>query len=139
MVNVIGIDSVVFIYLLEEHQTYLDRVRALLDEVQKGKLEAVMSVIGMIEILTGPKKIGRSELAEQYKQIISTFPHLSIVGIDERIVDVSSHLRARYRIRTPDAIHLATALSRGAKTFYTNDEELKKVKELRVEVIGNMR
>ncbi len=136
MASLIGLDSVIFIYLLEEHPQYLSRVERVLSSVEKGMKHAVMSVIGMIEILTGPKKAGREDLVPQYKRLISQFPNLSIIGIDERIVDVSSDLRAKYGIRTPDAIHLATAITRDADVFFTNDRDLLRVKEIRISLVG---
>lgn len=131
----IGLDTVVFVYLLEDRGKFGRRAERILKTVEKGELEAVFSSIGIIEILTGPKKLGRYELALQYKELIVHFPHLTIAGINERIVDIASDLRASYGITTPDAIHLATALDFGASKFFTNDRTLRKVKEISVELI----
>jgi len=103
--------------------------------VEQGEAEAVFSSIGIIEILTGPKKLGRHDLAAQYKEHLAHFPHLTIAGINETIVDTASDLRARYGITTPDAIHIATALDFGAEKFFTNDKALRKIKEIPVELI----
>lgn len=35
-----------------------------------------------------------------------------------------AEVRARYRIRTPDALQIATALEKGAGVFLTNDADL---------------
>lgn len=131
----IGLDTVVFIYLFENKGILGKRAERILKSVEKGEMEAVFSSIGIIEILTGPKKLGRDDLAVQYKELIIGFPHLTIGGINERIVDIASDFRARYGIATPDAIHLATALDFGAEIFFTNDKSIKKIKEIRVELI----
>jgi predicted nucleic acid-binding protein len=41
-------------------------------------------------------------------------------------------LRARYNLRTPDALQVATALVRRCEAFLTNDARLKRVTEIRV-------
>jgi len=44
-------------------------------------------------------------------------------------------LRVAYGLKTPDAIHMATALLNGAQAFVTNDAGLKRVNELDVLVL----
>ena len=132
----IGIDTPIIIYLLEAHPKFLPRARTLFDDIEGGKYTAVFSSIGMIELLTGAKKQKRLDLAADYRELLGQFPNLTIVGINEQIVEHASDLRAKYALATPDAIHLATAIDFGAKRFITNDRRLKKVKEIVVDVIG---
>jgi len=47
-------------------------------------------------------------------------------------------LRARYSLRTPDALQLAAALSVGCEAFLTNDHDLERVTDLRVRVLDNL-
>ena len=131
----IGLDTVVFIYLLEDKGAFGKRAERLLKTVEQGKAEAVFSSIGIVEIFTGPKKLGRYDLVVQYKELLARFPHLVIAGINERIVDLASDLRAQYDIATPDAIHIATALEFGAEKFFTNDKTLRKIKEISVDLL----
>lgn len=131
----IGLDTTIFIYLLENKGVLGKRVKDILNLVEEGKMEAVFSSIGMIEILTGPKKMGRHDLALQYKELITHFPNLTIAGINEQVINIASDLRARYGIRTPDAIHVATAIDFGAEKFFTNDKGLRKIKEISVDII----
>lgn len=135
MAKIIALDTPLFIYLLEEHPKYLPRVRRIFQTLRDGKREAVFSVVGMIEILTGPKRQGRTDLAAQYEHHIRKFPHLSILNLNERIVWLASDLRAKYGITTPDAIHIATAIDAGADKFITNDKALKKIREIVVELL----
>ncbi|OGG72524.1 hypothetical protein A3A38_04160 [Candidatus Kaiserbacteria bacterium RIFCSPLOWO2_01_FULL_53_17] len=128
----VGLDTSLFIYLLEDHPSYAPKAARIFDALRKGKHVGLFSALGMIEILTGPKKQGRDDLAAQYEHHLRHFPNLSIVGLNERIVWIASDLRAKYGIKTPDAIHLATSIDAGARTFITNDKSLRKVKEIRV-------
>ena len=124
-----------FIYLFEGIGVHAKLAEDVLNRVEEGTYEAVFSSIGIIEILTGPKKASQHELAAQYKYDLIRFPHLTIMGINERIVDIASDLRARYGIATPDAIHMATAIDFGAEKFFTNNKILRKVKEISVEIL----
>lgn len=134
----IGIDTAVVIYLLEEHPKYLSYAEKLFKNIQNGQIEAVFSVIGLIELQTGVKRRNRYDLAFSYRTLLGTFPNLSITGINEQVVEISSDLRARYGISTPDAIHIATAIDFGANTFITNDKTLKKVKGIDVVLIDDL-
>lgn len=60
------------------------------------------------------------------------------MDIDRQMGIESARLRAKYNIRTPDAIQLAAGLVNGAKVFITNDANLKKVKEIKVVVLANL-
>jgi hypothetical protein len=44
-------------------------------------------------------------------------------------------LRARYQIRTPDAIQIAAAIDFGARLFLTNDDRVRRVTEIEVVVL----
>lgn len=94
-----------------------------------------MSVIGLIEILTGPKKRGRYDIAREYKDLIIHFPNLTVMGISDNIVELSSNLRAKYNLATPDAVHIATAVDFGAEKFITNDRNLRQVKEIAIKLL----
>lgn len=135
MGQIIGLDTAVFIYLLEANPEYADRAEKILSAVERGTVSAVFASIGIIEILTGPKKQNRYDLAAQYRESIAHFPNLTIAGLTETVVEHASDLRARYGITTLDAIHIATAVVFGADAFITNDTSLQKVKEIPVKLL----
>lgn len=138
MGRLIAIDTSILIYLLEEHPQYATHARRLFERIEKGSLKAIFSIVGMIELLTGVKKKGRQDLAQDYKLLLSHLPNFDIYSIDEKIVDVASTMRATYGIRTPDAIHVATAIAKGATLFVTNDRALKKIKEIKVVSLNDL-
>lgn len=131
----VGIDTVVFIYLLEENQQYYRKAERVLQAIESGENSGVFSCIGMIELLTGPKKTGRYEIAARYREIISNFPNLTISGVNENIIELASNLRAQYNIAMPDCLHIASAIDFGAAKFITNDKTLKRIKEINVELL----
>ena len=135
MAQVIGLDTSIFIYLFEKNPKYIKSVRHILGNVKDGKIHGIFSCIGLIEILTGPKKLERFDIAALYQEQITNFPNLTVRGINENMIEIASDLRARYNITTPDAIHIATAIDSGSKKFLTNDKTLKKIQEINIELI----
>lgn len=135
MAKKIGLDTSIWIYLLENNSKFVDQVSHIFSDIESGKISACFSAIGLSELLTGPKKLGRFDVVAKYKQLISTFPNLDILGVNEHTVDLASDLRAKYGIRTPDAIHLASAIDWGAVEFLCNDKVLRKVREIKIKIL----
>lgn len=49
--------------------------------------------------------------------------------LDNQAFDLATDLRARYRIKTPDALHLAAAIRADCLGFWTSDQRLATVAE----------
>src|SRR3989344_2462697 len=96
----VGLDTSVFIYYLEDYKGYSDKADVWFKKIEAGEIEAVLSSIGLIEILTGPKKQHRFDLAKHYHSVIVNFPNLYIFGINEQIIELASDLRAKYNLGT---------------------------------------
>lgn len=52
-------------------------------------------------------------------------------------MDRATEIRARHGFKTPDAIHLACAVTTKCDLFLTNDKQLERFKEIAVEVVGD--
>ena len=124
--KIIGIDTMVFIYHLEDHPRFADITEKIFEAVEHGKYNAVTSIITLIEILVKPKRDSNFRAVKDYKDLLLTFPHLKIVDINMKIADTASDLRAKYGIKTPDAVQIATTISGGSKSFITNDAIIEK-------------
>ena len=136
--KIIGIDTMVFIYHLEDHPDYSHLTERIFEAVEHGKYNAVTSVITLIEILVKPRRDGNLAVAKDYEDLLLTFPNLKILNLDLKISDIASDLRAKYVIKTPDAIQIATTICGGSKSFITNDDSLKKVEEVRVILLDDI-
>ncbi len=66
------------------------------------------------------------------------FPNLTIKDVDKDIAIISAKLRAKYKIRTPDAIFIATGIAENADTFITNDDQLKNIKEIKITLLNQI-
>ena len=130
--SVVGIDTMIFIYHFEENNEYLPFTRALFGLVEDGLIEGKTSVITRLEILVNPERKGNKLMVDRYKMVLERFPHLEVVAVDAPVTDLAAIIRAKYGVRTPDAIHLDSAIMKGAQSFVTNDESLKRVSEIEI-------
>jgi predicted nucleic acid-binding protein len=134
--KVVALDTNIFIYHFEENPAYVGFTEPLFDRIESGKIRAVTSALTLHEVLTGAKRAGDDRLASLYRDLIGSFPNLRLVPFDARIAEISSGLRARYELPTPDTIQIATAIHEGAERFVTNDARLKRVREIKVAFPG---
>ena len=109
LVNEIGgskicIDTALFIYFIERDRRYLDTIRPVFVEIDAGRIEAVTSTITLLEVLVLPFKNKNEALAEKYRKLILHSEGLTTYEIFHEVSELSSKLRAKYFIRTPDAI-----------------------------------
>jgi predicted nucleic acid-binding protein len=79
-----------------------------------------------------PLREGRKNEALDYAFTIENFPNLTVKAPDVAIAIKAAELHAVYGIKTPDALHLATAITSGAEVFVSQDVGLKRVKEIAV-------
>lgn len=131
----VGADTMVFIYHLQDHPTYASLTQTIFEAWEKGQNSGVTSVITMLEILVKPKREGNLEAARDYQELLTTYPNLHILDVDLTVACLAADLRAKYAIRTPDALQIAAALHAGASGFITNDEQLKQVADEGIEVL----
>jgi predicted nucleic acid-binding protein len=130
--RVVGADSMVFIYHLEDHPRYAPITQVIFDEWERGPSAGATSVVTIMEVLVKPLRDGRRQVADEYRRLLSSFPNLAIVEIDREVARRAADLRARHGIRTPDALQIAAALNHGATGFVTNDESAKRVQDIEV-------
>jgi predicted nucleic acid-binding protein len=125
--GVVYADAQIFIYSLEAHPTFGPLCTALWDSVQAGRLRVVTSELTVMETLVFPLRAGDAQAASDYEQFFEE-PGIVLVPISAVVLREAAQLRAAYRsLRTPDAIHAATALQSSAATFLTNDKSLRQV------------
>jgi len=128
----ICIDTAPFIYFIEKDPKYLNIVRPIFAEIDAGNIEAMTSTITLLEVLVLPFKTVNESLAEEYREILLHAEGLTTYEIVHEVSELAAKLRAKYTIRTPDAIQMAVGILYGADTFLTNDSGLKKVKDIKV-------
>jgi predicted nucleic acid-binding protein len=135
---VIGLDSSLFIYHFEDHPRYAPLTEIIFDALEKGTNKGITSYLTLLEILIKPKAEGFSQEARDYEYYLTTFPNLSLMEMGLEVARKASDLRAAERIKTPDAIQLATAILYGATGFITNDKIFDRTKEIDVLILDKL-
>ncbi len=92
----------------------------------------------MTGVLTQPLQVGNTAIATAYRALLLGSRHFTLLPIDAAVADRAADLRARYRLRTPDAMQLAAAISAGCQAVMTNDATMRRVTELRVLVLDEL-
>jgi predicted nucleic acid-binding protein len=126
----IGLDSNILIYFIEAHPSYQNVTTKLFESIEKGRNLGICSSLSLLEILVQPYRRKNDEPVNQFYALMTTFPNLFWKQLTLEIADLGARLRAKYSIKTPDAILLATAIQAGATGFVGNDLQLKKVQEI---------
>jgi len=134
----IGIDTNLFIYFLEDHSRYGAWCASLFERIERGRNPAVTSTVTLLELLVQPYRKQKEELAQKIFALTSTYPKIEWVPVTMNLADRAAELRARYRLSTPDAIQLATAIGRNATRFYGNDRSLRRVKEIECLIVDDL-
>jgi len=130
--GLVGVDTAIFIYLIEEEPRFLPHVLPLFAEVDQGARELVTSALTLLEVLVVPYRAGNHQLAERYEQLLTRSRGIRMVELTRDQLRAAAQLRAATGARTPDALHLVSALGAGCKTFVTNDRRLPAIPGLRV-------
>ena len=123
-------DTAPIIYFIEKNPKYLGVLKPVFLEIDTGRIEAITSTITLLEVLVHPFRTKNDILAEKYRDILLYSGGLTTFEIFHEVSEMSSKLRAKYSIRTPDAIQIAVGLLYRASKFLTNDSALKKVSDI---------
>jgi predicted nucleic acid-binding protein len=137
-IDSLGFDTAPIIYFVEAHLRYDALVSEIFRRVAAGAIQGVTSVITLTEVLVHPFQRGDAHLGDEYRALLLTSRDFQTLPIDGAIAEQAANLRARYGLRTPDALQIATALTVGCTAFLTNDARLQRVSELRVLVLEEL-
>lgn len=119
-------DSSAIIYLIEgrgaTRQLIRARIAAAVSSFNGG---ICTSRISLLECRSKPMRLKNDPLLAAYDAILLNSP-MAVFEIDASIVAVATKLQADHNLRTPDSIHMATAIHQGASAFLTGDKKLQR-------------
>ena len=113
-------DADVLIYAAVAGHPLGRRVRALFPtELLDGdEVAGIGSVLLMPEVLSKPLRERRDD---EVTELAALLARLELRPTDAATAALATTFRAAYRLRTADAVHLATAVIAGADRFLTNN------------------
>ncbi len=127
----IYLDSAPLIYLVENVAPYAQALSARL--AQPGVIQ-LCSDLTRLECRVKPLRDGETALLAAFNNYFANII-ATILPLTRPTIDQATELRARYGFKTPDAIHLASAIAAGCDIFLTNDYRLNKCAEIKVETV----
>src|SRR5258705_9780688 len=129
------LDSCCIIYAIEGVPQFREPV---LEHIAKVETSAdgvlLTSRLSRLECRVKPLHDQQMELLSYYDTFFERRP-LVLGEISSGVIERATNLRAAHGFKTPDAIHLATAIDEQADTFLTGDAALARCRDIHVEVI----
>ena len=119
--GVIYLDSCLLIYAIERDEQFGDQVIATLDDNSE-QIFAISPLV-KLECLVKPLALTNTELKNYYE---AAFETLELLSMTDEVFTEAAMLRARFNIKTPDALHLSCAQIHRCSSLWTNDARLAK-------------
>ena len=118
-------DTNLFIYLIEGHSTYKERIVGLIHHLEGIGCRIVTSELTLAEYLVKPCADGDRRSEMRYLESIRTSPFLEVLPVSREILVKAARLRAELKNKLPDSIHLASAMLHGCDVFIGNDRSIR--------------
>ncbi|MCB0629758.1 MAG: type II toxin-antitoxin system VapC family toxin [Saprospiraceae bacterium] len=124
------------IYLIEDHPQFAYRIQSYLIDCLLNHHELVTSVVSIGEFGVKPERDGRIDLIKKLADFLEK-TEFTIQNIDSSHASLFSKLRANNSFLKPlDALQVSVAYQYGCEVFLTNDKQLKKLRGIKVKLVG---
>jgi predicted nucleic acid-binding protein len=123
----VGLDTSVFIYQLEANAKYVGLTHHVFSWLEQPGSQAVTSTITMTELLVHPYRNNDEQRVDELYALLRTYPNVNWIAPDLAIADLAARFRALGRLRTPDALHAATAVHAQVTGFITDAPVFRRV------------
>jgi predicted nucleic acid-binding protein len=125
------LDTAPIIYLVEQVPPLATAVRS---KLAAKELTLVISELTRLECRVKPLRDGNTSLLQDFDNYFAGAV-AEIVPLTREVIDRATEIRARNNFKTPDALHLAAAVSSGCDAFLTNDHRLDRFTGITVEFV----
>jgi predicted nucleic acid-binding protein len=133
----IFLDACIIIYWVEAADPFYSRVAQAVISLKKEnpKTNFAVSRLTLLECMVKPLRESNNQLIKRYEQFLNA-PDLSIIEITPQIITRATSIRAFEKLKTPDSIQAASALSiSGEVVFVTADQGFERVAKLKIHII----
>ena len=131
------LDTSPVIYSVEKHADYWQILVSLWQSLKSGEIEIVTSELTLLETLVQPVRQNNHTLIAAYETLL-TATEVELHPITLDILRESANLRALVNLKTPDAIHAATAKTANCQYLLTNDAAFQRVQNLNVVILSDL-
>ncbi len=131
------LDASPIIYSVEEHPVYWHPLQDVWTSLDSGEITVVTSELSLLETLVVPIRDHNTDLINAYDTLLTGFK-VALIPIDISHLREAARLRALQNLKTPDAIHAATAILAGCTHLITNDPSFRRVEAIEVAVLSDL-
>ncbi len=131
------LDTAPIIYFVERNPNFVNLVDPIFERLDND-ITAVVSPITLAESLIHPLRLGLTDLEQAFVDVISQ-EEVIFVDINSYVAQEAARVRVRYNLQLPDALQIAAALIAECQAFLTNHRALKRVTELIILVVGELK
>lgn len=136
--GVIYADAQIPIYTADVHPTYAPVLDSLWAAITSTPLQVMSSELTLVETLVLPLRLGDNVMLRQREGIWQQ-KNAQLVPITQAILREAAQLRANIPgLKTPDAIHAATALIHGCVLFVSNDIGFRRIPHLPLVILDDV-
>jgi len=132
------LDTAPVIYYVEGNQRYRDLVGVVFGRIDEGVITAVTSPVTLAECLVFPYRLAQQDLIIGFRDLILRGEHTLFVPIDDSVADGAAKLRSAYNLTLVDSLQVSVALTSNCQALLSNDEQLRRVRELDVIVLESL-
>jgi predicted nucleic acid-binding protein len=130
-------DAQVVIYTVDKYPNYAPLCRPIWEAARASTITVISSQLILAETLVAPLRSGDLvHLAD--REALWRHPNTRLFPVTEAIIREAAQLRADFNLKTPDAIHAATALHHGCTLFVSNDTAFRRVPNLSVAILDDV-
>jgi predicted nucleic acid-binding protein len=125
MNNTYYFDANCFIAVLKDEQDRMEVLHQLFQSCERGEMKIIISTLVIAEVLNLEK--GKPQIPKERREAarkIFSPEYIEPIGLNRRIAEYAQDIVWDYDIAPKDAVHIATAICRNAKIFYTYDKKL---------------
>lgn len=131
----IFVDTAPFIYLIENHPIFAEKVKNAITSAIVNGDTLVTSVITYMEFGVKPEQENRREVIERFEELLSRL-NIKILVVDKEAGKKGYQMRAKYKfLKGMDALQVGISIKENCSVFLTNDKRLKKIAEIDVRTI----
>jgi predicted nucleic acid-binding protein len=131
------VDTAILIYSVEANPNYRELLRPLWLKLKASELEVISSELSLMEVLIVPLRNNDTALVNDYEQLMLE-GDMQLIPISQTILLQAARLRATTNLRTPDAIHAATAMNTGCTLFLSNDRGFRSIPNLSAVILQDV-
>jgi predicted nucleic acid-binding protein len=125
-------DANIFIYLLENHSDFGEICLSIVQSAVDKELDGYSGDLVLAELLVKPLKDNNARAVKAVKDLFSKETRIELLPHKRSTFETAALLRANYKIKLPDALHIATAIENHIEVVLTNDREIPSIPEITV-------